>query len=271
MTDSPTNDRLKGKDMHLTEDQCLDLLRNLMPEAERETALSHLVVCADCEEFFRERFAEQERLRAAGELQRKADGGLTFESIEPPVEEERPSLWDSVRRVIGSFRRPQVQIASGLVVAAAIVVLLVLPRQPSGPDFAELHWLPGHSEDLLFRTVLEAAGPDFKEALEAYSRRDLNRAIDALERTNVTGILDAIRLIYLGSALTWDGQYEKAVEILTEVSAPAIPDPWGSEARWSLYVALKGSDQVASADSLLRVLSEEPGEVGARARGTLEQ
>ena len=272
MTETPTSGRtVGGGTPHVTEDQCLDLLHNLLTEGERETALAHMAICPDCEKLFQARFAEHERLRAAGELRRETGGELVFESTEPPAEEERPGLWDSLRRLIGSFRRPQVQLAGGLVTVAAVVLLLIVPRQPAGPDLAELHWLPGHSEDLSFRAVPEAAGPDFTEGLEAYAQRDLDGAIESLEKTEVTGTLDTVRRIYLSSALAWDGQYEKAVEILRAVSTPAVPDPWGSEARWSLYVALKGSGRTTSADSLLRVLSEEPGEVGERARGILGQ
>ena len=181
MSDNPTSDRTAGNSPpHLSEDQCVDLLHNLLPERDREAALAHLAICAECEKLFQARFAEHERLRAAGELQREAGGDLIFESMEPPPEDEHSSLWDSVRGFIGSFRRPRVQLAGGLVAVVAVVLVLIVFRQPAGPDHAELRWLPGHSEDLRFRAALEAAGPELTKGLEAYARRDLDRALGSL-------------------------------------------------------------------------------------------
>jgi hypothetical protein len=60
------------------------------------------------------------------------------------------------------------------------------------------------------------------------------------------------------------------VEILEPVRFSSVPEQWGREAHWTLFVALRGAGRDASADSLLRILAERPGEVGERARRILE-
>ena len=122
------------------------------------------------------------------------------------------------------------------------------------------------------RAAVEAtSSEDLAAGLEAYGDRDLEGAIDLLRSAEASGHLEEIRKIYLGSALAWNGAYPEAVSVLQEVSARTLPDPWGSEARWSLYVALKGSGWQRGADSLLHILSEESGEIGERARSRLRE
>jgi hypothetical protein len=59
------------------------------------------------------------------------------------------------------------------------------------------------------------------------------------------------------------------VEILRACPLAKIPEPWRGETRWTLLVSLHGAGEAAAADSLLRVLAEQPGAIGARARGLL--
>jgi hypothetical protein len=87
----------------------------------------------------------------------------------------------------------------------------------------------------------------------------------------MTGSLEGVRAVYLGSALALSGRYGEAADVLRGVSLTAIPDPWGREARWTLYVALVECGRGQAADSLLKSLAEEPGEIGRRARGMMRR
>jgi Flp pilus assembly protein TadD len=105
--------------------------------------------------------------------------------------------------------------------------------------------------------------------LEAYSDRDLPRAVDLLERARVTTELELLRQVYLGNALAMNGDYETAARVLRKLAGRDMPDPWGSVSRWTLYVSLKESGAEEAADSLLPQLAREPGSVGERAREIL--
>jgi hypothetical protein len=78
-----------------------------------------------------------------------------------------------------------------------------------------------------------------------------------------------VRRVYLGSALAFQGRYQQAVECLSPLRESVIPDPWGTEARWTLCVALYGAGERGAADSLLSVLSkvDESARIRARALG----
>jgi len=102
--------------------------------------------------------------------------------------------------------------------------------------------------------------------LQAYEARDLDNAIELLAGQEAAGLQETIRRIYLGSALALKGRSAEAVSVLRTVRAQTLPDPWGSEARWTLYVVLRECGSQSAADSLLRVLARERGQVGERAR-----
>jgi hypothetical protein len=118
---------------------------------------------------------------------------------------------------------------------------------------------------------LRAGGPPGEDdalarGLEAYAAGDVRTAIERLEAREVTGELETIRRIYLASALAWDERYAEAAALLETVSPEELPDPWSSETRWTLYVALRGSGRAGAADSLLRVMADGEGEIAERAR-----
>ena len=102
--------------------------------------------------------------------------------------------------------------------------------------------------------------------LEAYSRDDLGLSVLLLDKAQVTGQLETLRRLYLGSALARQGEYVRAARLLRNMAITELPDPWSMEGRWTLYVALKGSGETTAADSLLTVLRQDAGELGARAR-----
>ena len=83
--------------------------------------------------------------------------------------------------------------------------------------------------------------------------------------------LETVRKVYLGSALALSGEHREAADILDGVSLDSLPEEWRGEAQWTLYVALDESGREARADSLLQALSQKAGEIGERARRTLER
>jgi len=129
-----------------------------------------------------------------------------------------------------------------------------------------LRWLPESTGDLQIRAATETVDPTLAAGFEAYASHDAETAIALLQSAEATGRLEILRKIYLGNALAWEGKYAEAAAILTTVRARILPDPWGSESRWTLYVALRESGDATAADSLLRVLATERGEGGERAR-----
>jgi hypothetical protein len=109
-----------------------------------------------------------------------------------------------------------------------------------------------------------------QQGIEAYSSGDLRGAADLLENTEVTGQLDNLRRLYLGSAYARLGEYHRAVQELESVTFISVPDPWGGEGRWTLYVALRALVRDEEAKSILEELAREPGEFGDRAREALK-
>ena len=235
--------RHKGaeSDAHPSDDTLLDLLHHLLSVAESGRVLAHLAACPRCEDRFRERVGERERLRATRVLRVAPDGDLAMERAEPAVRGEAGA--GGIRKALArrwiefaqGFRRPRYQLAGGLAVAVALLVLIVLPEFRELPGGDGLVWLPSSFEDARFRS----SSPDVVEGdlalgLEAYANRDIDRAIDLLNRAETSGALETVRKVYLGSAFAWKGEYEKAAEILEGVASRSLPDPWGSEAWWTL-------------------------------------
>ena len=100
----------------------------------------------------------------------------------------------------------------------------------------------------------------------AYDRRDLAAARRLLSAPASSEPLETLRRIYLGSALAWIGDYAETAALLGSVKLDEVPEPLRGEARVCLYAAWVGAGRKASADSLLRLLRAEPGEIGERAR-----
>jgi hypothetical protein len=280
----PEGDRETGDPgPHLDEDLCRDLLNDLVSPEERRRALSHIACCESCERFFAERVVERERLLAARKLRVGTEGKLSVQRLLKPVagtEPEEGPLRMSRRRSGGppslsvarrkSWRgffaamvKPQFGIPLGLAATGVLLVILwpqeresVLPRH-----------LPSAVGDVRMRAAVEeTADSKLMEGLAAYAARDYEKAVDLLRSAEVSGQMEIVRKIYLGSALTWQERYGEAVEALRGVKARTLPDPWGSETRWTLYVSLKNSGRDEAADSLLDILTGERGEVGDRAR-----
>lgn len=260
---NPT-DRPGGSDPHLDDDRRLDLLHGLLPDAERERALAHLEACAACEELLRADAAAHERLRARGAP--PALAALPPRATAPsPAGPVRPAA--ARLRLAAAWRRPPVRWAAVAMAAAAVLALIVLPRG-GGDAWPALSRLPAAGGEVLVRGGDGRTAPDGElgRALAAYERGDWDRAAELLSRLEAPPALRTLRDVYLGSALAWQGNHRRAAAVLAPVAGAALPDPWGSEARWTLYVSLRRSGQEARADSLLAVLSREPFELGERAR-----
>jgi len=90
-----------------------------------------------------------------------------------------------------------------------------------------------------------------------------------LSGARAEGTLDLVRRVYLGSALLKRGRPSEAARVLDGAAGPSLPDPWGTEARWDLYLVLTGTGSTAEAERLLADLAREQGDLGERARALL--
>jgi hypothetical protein len=102
--------------------------------------------------------------------------------------------------------------------------------------------------------------------LDAYNRGDYAAARRALETAGRAGRMENVRRIYLASTLLELDDAAGAADALRDVDLRWVPEPWKSEARWTLATALAHTDRHAAADSLFGVLAREAGPVGDRAR-----
>lgn len=284
MNKPPTNDPgRKEHGSHVTEEVCLALLNALLSSEERDQVVSHLSACPSCEKMFAQMAIEREDLRASMELEFGPDGELLQHRLREPIAagsepsgvgplqetwpEKAEAFWN---RFLSGFRRPRHQFGLGLAATIAVVLILLWPRGPETPD-TTLHWLTISDSGSSVRTSVEMReNPDLADGIEAYAARDLKRAIDVLRKTEASGQQEIARRIFLASSLALEGEHTEAVSILESVDAWSLPDPWGAETLWTLYVSLSKTGEQASADSLLRVLATKRGEVGDRARRLID-
>lgn len=240
------------KQLHTTVDELVDLQLGLLGVEESERILEHLAACPSCEESLRETYADRQRLIASRELHRDAHG---VAAVAPRSDAPLPAKARIVR-----FR----SVAIPLTAAASLFLMLWLwPHDDPGTS----RWLPSPSAVLQVRSgAADAEPPDLAAGLRAYDARDLEEAISTLSLAEGTGPLEDVRRVYLGSALVRTGRNDEAVAVLSGVATRTLPDPWGSESRWNLYLALAGCGRAASADSLLGELAREQTTIGRRAR-----
>ncbi len=267
-----------GESPHLDEHVCLDLLQGLVSPAETEKILTHIADCRVCEKLFEERAAETERLRATRVLRSLSDGEVLLEKRGTAIRSDagesrreraplRRSLSRTWRSTLRGLSRRHYGFALGGAAVAAILLVILWPHLQEISEKDHLVWLPTSMGNLQVRAAAEAAAQhDLAAGLDAYADHDAERAISLLQKAEASGQLEMLREVYLGSAYALSGRHADAVSVLRAVRLQILPDPWGSEACWTLYVALKESGQQAAADSLLQVMAEERGEVGDRAR-----
>lgn len=257
--------------LHPSDDRLLDLILDLLAREEEAAILTHVAGCPACERRMREMAAEKERLRSAYAL-RAPDrlAGATSADRSPRVTlPARPSMATRQARRDPRRKIPYrivVPVAGGVVLAALLLVLMI-PRDRPSMHALTANWLPS-GVPLLQRgdSSEEIRAGALAQGVEAYSRRDLDEAVRKLEIATVPGELEPFRRLYLASALTLSGKYTRAVHVLRPVELEYLPEPWATEARWTLLVALQNAGRTASADSLRSLLRENPGEIGDRVR-----
>ena len=278
----PTDHRDPGADgtnrsPHLDEHHCLDLLQGLLAPAEEEAILGHLADCPACEELLQINAAAGERLAATRVLRILPDGELLLErrgsaasSAPSSTSTWRSRLARSCSRLATAFDQPGFRLAGGLAAAALAILLVVWPPAGEDPMISGLRPLPPYSFQLQSRLPsATGAEGDLARGLEAYDNRDFALAIVLLTRAEAPPddpVSATVRRIYLGSALAWQRRPAEAVAVLTPVPFARVPERWGNEAHWTLFLALQASNRVAAADSLLQILAGKSGEIGERAR-----
>lgn len=253
---SPT-ERAGHHGPHLDEDTQFELILELLSAAERENALRHVDACAECERQFRAMAAEWEHLTARVEM-----GELVVpEDAESPKRSTSGSVWSRLAAVL---QQPRWRLAFAVAVIA-VILAVVLPLRVGDPHHDLLRPLPSLSGEVQLRGS-EAPEDRLLGAVDAYGRGDFELTVRELEAIELHGPADLYRQIYLGSALANRGEYERAVATLEAVSLERVPEPWVSEARWTLFVALRATGQIDKANAALDDLKMLSGPVGDRAR-----
>lgn len=245
------SDHVRVSGRHPAPDMLLDLAADLLPDAERPPVLDHLKACAECEDSFRSIVMSIEQGRAA------AEAGVFVAAAADRVPVPLPS------------RYLRWTAAAPLAAAAVLAFALIWPHA-SQPNL-NFHTLPVPDVELRQRDASSVDDPVLTSGFEAYVLGDYARAADLLEDAAPTSELQPVRDVYLGSALAQSGRLPDARNVLESLSARTLPDPWGSEARWTLCVTYAKLGEQARADSLLTDLATESGEVGDRARNALQQ
>lgn len=253
---------------HIDEDRAVDLLHGLLDEEASDQLFEHLKQCPACESVFRRLAGDRERARIEGVRRLPGFGELAAARTALPA--QRPNILDRLRGALDFRGKAVPRFGLAMVAAAALVALVLFPRllphRESDHLRVALHQLPPVGELIPSRGEGDPYNDELVAGLAAYSRDDLALSILLLDKAKVTGQLEMLRRLYLGSALAQRGEYPRAVRVLRNLPTTELPDPWNLEARWTLYVALKGSGETAAADSLLVVMRKDEGELGARAR-----
>jgi hypothetical protein len=234
---------------HIGADRCLDLVLGLLSADEREATLAHIRSCAACEQRFRATAADQ--AHAESEMATS----LRRLPATSPIERRRPAR------------------AYMIAAAASIVAILGVAR------FA---WTPSHQGKLIevasprlppaqLRGAVREFGTSSADSvllrgLQAYDRGDMLAARELLRAAQATGSWESVRRIYLAGALLELEDAAGAAAVVHEVDLRWVPEPWNSEARWTLALALARSGRRSAADSILAILSRETGPVAERAR-----
>ena len=237
---------------HLGHDRLLDLAEGLLPADLRATALAHLKSCPACETRFQDIAASQ--ARAQSEASTVLGGGATrFGRATVHARPLRQARWLLVTGAVAAA------LAIALFSARDRVPRRIASQMDSSLPVARLR---GAIRDV----QSSAADSAVLAGLDAFNRNDYDAARRILESTRGKGGMETVRRVYLGSVRLQLGDAAGARSILLGLPEQRIPEPWKSEARWTLALALAGSDHHEAADSLLQVLSAEQGPVADRAK-----
>jgi len=265
------------------EGACIDLAHGLLAPAECVQIFDHLKNCSACASLFREVAAERERLRtsqrspahpshatpASTEATDVPEWGDEPEAEIPPRASavqgrDHEPTGERGKFRTGSTGRTRLLVWGSLAAAAAAAIVFVTLRW-NEPTIPPPSWLPRPNASLESRGVPDEQG-DLALGLGAYASRDLDQAIERLSRARGVAEYEIMRRTYLANAYAQKGRFDMAVESLEGVELRALPEPWNSETRWTLYYALRQVGQRARADSLRQILERAPGEIGERAR-----
>ncbi len=233
---------------HLDDDLCIDLLAGLLPNEDRERQLEHIRACPACEQLLRRNASERERLHS---------------SAAKLAANKRTSVVP-----LSSARRSPLRTAgwtAGFALAAAITALIVLPHRAK-MDLG-LRPMPAFTELTRMRAEGSASiEAKLAEGLNAYSEARYEQAIPFLrDAAEASARFEMMRRVYLGNALAMTGDHTEAVATLESLPFAVLPDPWAGEAAWTLALSYMESGRMASADSLLALLADQPGAIGLRA------
>ena len=241
---------------HMSDEVLTDLAMNLLPGGHASKAVEHIASCSACEERFRGIAAEWESSAA------RVDEILSQARRADHARASTPSAYER-------YVHPNIKwavTAAALIVIAMIVPMLV-PEPDEGPVATKL---PPLTRDVLPRAVISGEQNEvLMKGLNAYAEDDLDKAIVALQQVTTEGPIDALRRVYLANALTRQGRFNEALNILEPVPLELVPDPWSSEAQWTQYVAFVRSGQTDRAQTVLEALAEQPTAAGARARAIM--
>ena len=242
---------------HINDEVLTDLAMGLLPSSHAQPVLAHLTSCSACEERFREIAAEWEHAAV------RVDEILSQAAKADRTRASTLSAWDL-------YVKPNIRWAATAVVL--IVVALIVPMLvPDSDESPALTKLPPLTQDVLQRAVISGEQNDIlMQGLDAYAEEDLDGAIESLEVVRTEGPIDALRRIYLASALARKARYQEALDVLAPVPIDLVPDPWASEAQWTQYVAYDRTAQPDRAGAVLQALSKQPGAAGDRARAIIE-
>ena len=261
---------------HLDEDRVLDLVNGLLPADERRETLGRATACPDCESLLRAIAATRERARSravqALSLVERPPTWRPHDAAEE-VEEATPAGAPKVtmlrlpRSRWQSWSRPAFGIAAILTVVSAGTFVWrdqVGTRRTAG---GHIDWLPSPNPVVVTRDSLPAATDQaLADGLAAYRAHDAATTVRRLQNAHASGPLEQVRLLYLGNALLQLHRAPEAVAALQSLHPSMVPEPWRSEALWSLSLAWRATGETSRADSLLHVLSLQPGDIGERAR-----
>ncbi len=256
---------------HPDDDLLLDLVLDLLPREKEEQVLDHVARCRACESRMRSQAGEMERLApeaSAAALRHAAILGGTQHRFGASAARRGLSVAERIGGWLGGpWTARRLLPLGGLAGGLALLLILLIPRDPTLQSQMEANWLPSSPA-----LVQRGGGKDnalsgrLAEGLAAYNRHDLANAVRNLEDANVPYELEPFRRLYLANALTLSGDYAQAVKVLRRYSPDFLPEPWATEGYWTLLVAFERSGRHASADSLRRILSTHPGEIGERVR-----
>lgn len=242
--------------VHPDDDLLLDLVSGLISGGERNATLAHLRECGSCASRLREFAATHERAYAHAAA-----------AIADWPEERRDVHVLRVPPPLASRPSPALLVAAGLIAVVGVTAALWLSARQRAPAGGPVAWLPSPEANVLTRDSSEAPpDPRIVEGLAAYRLHDAATARRLLERSRAQGALEQVRRLYLGNADLQLGQPGAALDVLESVDLGEVPEPWRSEAEWSLSLAYSRTGRTRAADSLWQLLSDRPGEVGERAR-----